>query len=169
MLNLGIEKIMTLSRSLERINGSIARLRTHAARYFIIDADSLPLLPESSPRFRAAAQLLAKKMMDDLQVPAECRALLKRAVLEDPAAMVQRRRRDRRRLHTGSSTSCARCRTDPGHSRMSSSGASMRPHLASPTCASPTTTCPTGSTFRDTNAKRLPRGPAELPRRQTTQ
>src|SRR5438552_1911584 len=50
--------------------------------------DSLALLPELAPAVPRGAPLLAR-MLGDLEVPAECLALLKRAVLEHPAAMAR--------------------------------------------------------------------------------
>jgi len=83
----GIEKLLRRFADVERITGRIA-LKNARPRDLSSLRDSLALLPELAPAVPRGAPLLAK-MLDDLEVPAECLALLKRAVLEDPAAMVR--------------------------------------------------------------------------------
>jgi len=83
----GIEKLLRRFADVERITGRIA-LRNARPRDLSSLRDSLALLPELSPAVPRDAALLAK-LLDDLRVPAECLSLLKRAVLEDPAAMVR--------------------------------------------------------------------------------
>jgi DNA mismatch repair protein MutS len=83
----GIHKLLRRFADVERITGRIA-LRNARPRDLSSLRDSLALLPELAPAVPRGAPLLAK-MLGDLEVPAECLALLKRAVLEDPAAMVR--------------------------------------------------------------------------------
>src|SRR5436309_2038981 len=83
----GIHKLLRRFADVERITGRIA-LRNARPRDLSSLRDSLALLSELAPAVPPGAPLLAK-MLDDLEVPAECLALLKRAVLEDPAAMVR--------------------------------------------------------------------------------
>jgi DNA mismatch repair protein MutS len=83
----GIAKLLRRFADVERITGRIA-LRNARPRDLSSLRDSLALLPELAPAIPGGAPLLAK-MLDDLQVPAECLALLKRAVMEEPAAMVR--------------------------------------------------------------------------------
>src|SRR5438093_9702167 len=83
----GIDKLLRRFADVERITGRIA-LRNARPRDLSSLRDSLALLPELAPAVPRGAPLLAK-MLDDLQVPTECLALLKQAVLEDPAAMVR--------------------------------------------------------------------------------
>jgi DNA mismatch repair protein MutS len=83
----GIEKLLRRFADVERITGRIA-LRNARPRDLSSLRDSLALLPELSSAVPRYATLLAK-LLDDLQVPAECLSLLKRAVLEEPAAMVR--------------------------------------------------------------------------------
>jgi DNA mismatch repair protein MutS len=83
----GINKLLRRFADVERITGRIA-LKNARPRDLSSLRDSLALLPELAPAVPRGAPLLAK-MLADLQVPAECLALLKRAVLEDPAAMVR--------------------------------------------------------------------------------
>jgi DNA mismatch repair protein MutS len=83
----GIDKLLRRFADVERITGRIA-LKNARPRDLSSLRDSLSLLPELKPAVPRVAPLLAK-ILDDLQVPAECLALLKRAVLEDPAAMVR--------------------------------------------------------------------------------
>jgi DNA mismatch repair protein MutS len=71
----------------ERIAGRIA-LRNARPRDLSSLRDSLALLPELAPTVPRSAALLAK-LLDDLKVPGDCLALLGRAVMEDPAAMVR--------------------------------------------------------------------------------
>src|SRR5882762_8494471 len=83
----GINKLLRRFADVERITGRIA-LRNARPRDLSSLRDSLALLPELKPAVPRGAPLLAK-MLDDVEVPAECLALLKRAVLEEPAAMVR--------------------------------------------------------------------------------
>src|SRR6266436_7543363 len=82
-----IHKLLRRFADVERITGRIA-LKNARPRDLSSLRDSLALLPELAPAVPRGTQLLAK-MLDDLQVPAGCLALLKQAVLEDPAAMVR--------------------------------------------------------------------------------
>src|SRR5438477_1609425 len=83
----GIAKLLRRFADVERITGRIA-LKNARPRDLSSLRDSLALLPELAPAVPRGAPLLAKPL-DDLEVPAECLALLKRAVLEDPASMVR--------------------------------------------------------------------------------
>src|SRR5437773_4457096 len=83
----GIHKLLRRFADVERITGRIA-LKNARPRDLSSLRASLALLPELAPAVPRGTQLLAK-MLDDLQVPTECLALLKQAVLEDPAAMVR--------------------------------------------------------------------------------
>jgi DNA mismatch repair protein MutS len=83
----GIQKLLRRFADVERITGRIA-LRNARPRDLSSLRDSLALLPELAPAVPRGGTLLAK-MLGDLAVPAECLALLKRAVLEEPAAMVR--------------------------------------------------------------------------------
>src|SRR2546421_6169036 len=83
----GIAKLLRRFADVERITGRIA-LKNARPRDLSSLRDSLALLPELAPAVPRGAPLLAKTL-DDLEVPAECLALLKRAVLEDPASMVR--------------------------------------------------------------------------------
>ena len=83
----GIEKLLRRFADVERITGRIA-LRNARPRDLSSLRDSLALLPELSSAVPRDATLLAK-LLDDLRVPAECLSLLKRAVLDEPAAMVR--------------------------------------------------------------------------------
>src|SRR6266566_2807872 len=83
----GVHKLLRRFADVERITGRIA-LRNARPRDLSSLRDSLALLPELAPAVPRGVPLLAR-MLDDLEVPAECLALLKRAVLEDPAAMVR--------------------------------------------------------------------------------
>src|SRR5438309_2303785 len=83
----GIAKLLRRFADVERITGRIA-LKNARPRDLSSLRDSLALLPELEPAVPRGAPLLAKTL-DDLEVPAECLALLKRAVLEDPASMVR--------------------------------------------------------------------------------
>src|SRR5712691_1837739 len=82
-----IHKLLRRFADVERITGRIA-LRNARPRDLSSLRDSLALLPELAPAVPGGVPLLAK-MLGDLEVPAECLALLKRAVLEEPAAMVR--------------------------------------------------------------------------------
>src|SRR5256886_5368532 len=77
----GIHKLLRRFADVERITGRIA-LKNARPRDLSSLRDSLALLPELVPAVPRGAPLLAR-MLDDLEVPAECLALLKRAVLED--------------------------------------------------------------------------------------
>ena len=83
----GIQKLLRRFADVERITGRIA-LRNARPRDLSSLRDSLALLPELAPAVPRGGTLLAK-MLEDLAVPAGCLALLKRAVLEEPAAMVR--------------------------------------------------------------------------------
>ncbi len=83
----GIHKLLRRFADVERITGRIA-LKNARPRDLSSLRDSLALLPELAPAVPRGAPLLAK-ILDDLEVPVECLALLKRAVLEEPAAMVR--------------------------------------------------------------------------------
>jgi DNA mismatch repair protein MutS len=83
----GIQKLLRRVADVERITGRIA-LRNARPRDLSSLRDSLALLPELAPAVPRDGMLLAK-MLEDLAVPAECLTLLKRAVLEEPAAMVR--------------------------------------------------------------------------------
>ena len=83
----GIHKLLRRFADVERITGRIA-LRNARPRDLSSLRDSLALLPELAPAVPRDAPLLAR-MLGDLEVPAECLALLRRAVLEEPAAMVR--------------------------------------------------------------------------------
>src|SRR5712671_929603 len=83
----GIHKLLRHFADVERITGRIA-LRNARPRDLSSLRDSLALLPELSSAVPRDATLLAK-LLDDLRVPAECLSLLKRAVLDEPAAMVR--------------------------------------------------------------------------------
>src|SRR6266704_3686100 len=82
-----IHKLLRRFADVERITGRIA-LRNARPRDLSSLRDSLALLPELAPAVPRDAPLLVK-MLGDLEVPAECLALLRRAVLEEPAAMVR--------------------------------------------------------------------------------
>src|SRR3989441_258847 len=82
-----VHKLLRRFADVERITGRIA-LKNARPRDLSSLRDSLALLPELAPAVPRGAPLLAR-MLGDLQVPAECLALLKQAVLEDPAAMVR--------------------------------------------------------------------------------
>src|SRR5467141_650389 len=82
-----IHKLLRRFADVERITGRIA-LRNARPRDLSSLRDSLALLPEVAPAVPPGAPLLAR-MLSDLEVPRECLELLKRAVLEDPAALVR--------------------------------------------------------------------------------
>jgi DNA mismatch repair protein MutS len=83
----GINKLLRRLADVERITGRIA-LKNARPRDLSSLRDSLALLPELKPAVPRVAPLLAR-MLNDLEVPVECLALLRRAVLEEPAAMVR--------------------------------------------------------------------------------
>ncbi|HYS25720.1 MAG TPA: DNA mismatch repair protein MutS, partial [Vicinamibacterales bacterium] len=83
----GIHKLLRRFADVERITGRVA-LKNARPRDLSSLRDSLALLPELVPAVPKDAALLAK-MLDDLKVPEDCLALLRRAVMEDPAAMVR--------------------------------------------------------------------------------
>ena len=83
----GIHKILRRFADVERITGRVA-LRNARPRDLSSLRDSLALLPELGPAIPNAAPLLAK-LRSDLAVPEECLALLRRAIQEDPSAMVR--------------------------------------------------------------------------------
>src|SRR6266705_2953038 len=82
-----IHKLLRRFADVERITGRIA-LKNARPRDLSSLRDSLALLPGLAAAIPRGAALLAK-MLDDLEVPAECLALLRRAALEEPAAMVR--------------------------------------------------------------------------------
>src|SRR6266568_3320863 len=79
----GIHKLLRRFADVERI-----ALRNARPRDLSSLRDSLALLAELAPAVPRDAPLLAR-MLGDLEVPAECLALLRRAVLEEPASMVR--------------------------------------------------------------------------------
>src|SRR6266705_2888401 len=83
----GVHKLLRRFADVERITGRIA-LRNARPRDLSSLRDSLALLAELAPAVPRDAPLLAR-MLGDLEGPAECLALLRRAVLEEPAAMVR--------------------------------------------------------------------------------
>src|SRR6266436_3798840 len=82
-----VHKLLRRFADVERITGRVA-LRNARPRDLSSLRDSLALLPELGAAVPRGVPLLAG-MLGDLEVPAGCLALLKRAVLEDPAAMVR--------------------------------------------------------------------------------
>src|SRR5437879_6537229 len=82
-----VHKLLRRFADVERITGRIA-LKNARPRDLSSLRDSLALLPDLSSAVPRDATLLAT-MLGDLEVPRECLALLKRAVLEDPASMVR--------------------------------------------------------------------------------
>jgi len=82
-----IHKLLRGLADVERITGRIA-LKNARPRDLSSLRDSLALLPKLGPAVPRSAPLLAK-MLDDLKVPEDCLALLRRAVMEDPASMVR--------------------------------------------------------------------------------
>jgi len=83
----GIHKLLRRFADVERITGRVA-LRNARPRDLSSLRDSLALLPELASAIPPGTPLLSK-LMADLETPAECLALLRRAVLEEPAAMVR--------------------------------------------------------------------------------
>src|SRR5882672_9444242 len=83
----GIYKLLRRFADVERITGRIA-LKNARPRDLSSLRDSLALLPELGAAVPRGAPLLAR-MLNDLEVPVECLALLRRAVLHEPAAMVR--------------------------------------------------------------------------------
>src|SRR5205814_10182518 len=82
-----IHKLLRRFADVERITGRIA-LKNARPRDLSSLRDSLALLPELAPAVpRSAAHL--GKMLADLVVPEDCLALLRRAVMEEPASMVR--------------------------------------------------------------------------------
>jgi DNA mismatch repair protein MutS len=82
-----LHKLLRRFADVERITGRVA-LRNARPRDLSSLRDSLALLPEVAPAVPKAAALLAR-MLDDLEVPQDCLALLRRAVMEEPASMVR--------------------------------------------------------------------------------
>jgi len=82
-----IYKLLRRFADVERITGRIA-LRNARPRDLSSLRDSLALLAELAPAVPRDAPLLAK-MLGDLEVPADCLALLRRAVFEEPSSMVR--------------------------------------------------------------------------------
>jgi DNA mismatch repair protein MutS len=83
----GIHKLLRRFADVERITGRVA-LKTARPRDLSSLRDSLALLAELAPAVPRSAPLLAK-LLDDLKVPQDCLALLRQAVMEDPAATVR--------------------------------------------------------------------------------
>ncbi len=83
----GIHKLLRRFADVERITGRVA-LRNARPRDLSSLRDSLALLPELASAIPPGTPLLSK-LMADLETPAACLALLRRAVLEEPAAMVR--------------------------------------------------------------------------------
>src|SRR6267154_1622291 len=82
-----IVKLLRRFADVERITGRVA-LKNARPRDLSSLRDSLALLPELTPTVPKSAALLAK-MLEDLRVPEDCLALLRRAVMEEPASMVR--------------------------------------------------------------------------------
>ncbi|HET7763546.1 MAG TPA: DNA mismatch repair protein MutS [Burkholderiales bacterium] len=82
-----IHKLLRRFADVERITGRVA-LKNARPRDLSSLRDSLALLPELVPAVPGAAPLLAK-LRGELEVPEECLALLRRAIQEDPSAMVR--------------------------------------------------------------------------------
>jgi DNA mismatch repair protein MutS len=83
----GIHKLLRRFADVERITGRVA-LKNTRPRDLSSLRDSLALLPELAPAVPPGAPLLAK-LLGDLKVPGDCLALLRRAVMEEPSAMVR--------------------------------------------------------------------------------
>jgi DNA mismatch repair protein MutS len=83
----GIHKLLRRFADVERITGRVA-LKNARPRDLSSLRDSLALLPELAPAVPPGAALLAK-LLGDLKVPEDCPALLRRAVMEEPSAMVR--------------------------------------------------------------------------------
>src|SRR5262252_9289054 len=82
-----VHKLLRRFADVERITGRVA-LRNARPRDLSSLRDSLALLPELAPAIPAGAPLLTKTR-EDLGVPQDCVDLLKRAVMEEPSAMVR--------------------------------------------------------------------------------
>ena len=85
--HVGIHKLLRRFADVERITGRIA-LRNARPRDLSSLRDSLGLLPELARAVPGEAPLLSV-LASDLLTPTECLALLRRAVLEEPATMVR--------------------------------------------------------------------------------
>src|SRR5262252_1068880 len=83
----GVHKVLRRFADVERITGRVA-LKNARPRDLSSLRDSLALLPELAPAIPADAALLVS-LRSDLSVPEEALSLLRRAVLEEPAAMVR--------------------------------------------------------------------------------
>src|SRR5438309_3668112 len=83
----GIHKLLRRFADVERITGRVA-LKNARPRDLSSLRDSLSLLPELAPAVPPGTPLLAK-LLDDLKVPEDCLALLRCAVMEEPASMVR--------------------------------------------------------------------------------
>jgi DNA mismatch repair protein MutS len=83
----GLYKLLRRFADVERITGRVA-LRNARPRDLSSLRDSLALLPELAAAIPQGAPLLAR-LREDLAVPQDCLALLRRAVHEDPSAMVR--------------------------------------------------------------------------------
>jgi DNA mismatch repair protein MutS len=82
-----VHKLLRRFADVERITGRVA-LKNARPRDLSSLRDSLALLPELAPTIPKSAGLLAR-LLDDLRVPEDCLALLRRAVMQDPSAMVR--------------------------------------------------------------------------------
>jgi DNA mismatch repair protein MutS len=82
-----VHKLLRRFADVERITGRVA-LKNARPRDLSSLRDSLALLPELAPTIPTSAGLLAR-LLDDLRVPEDCLALLRRAVMQDPSAMVR--------------------------------------------------------------------------------
>jgi DNA mismatch repair protein MutS len=83
----GIAKLLRRFADVERITGRIA-LKNARPRDLSSLRDSLALLPELTSAVPSGTPLLGK-LIADLETPPACLALLRRAILEEPAAMVR--------------------------------------------------------------------------------
>src|SRR5882672_3652618 len=82
-----VHKLLRRFADVESITGRVA-LKNARPRDLSSLRDSLALLPELAPAIPKGATLLAK-MRADLEVPGDCLALLRRAVMEEPSSMVR--------------------------------------------------------------------------------
>jgi len=85
--HVAVHKLLRRFADVERITGRVA-LKNARPRDLSSLRDSLALLAELGPAVPKGAPLLGA-MLDDLKVPEDCLALLRRAVMEDPASMVR--------------------------------------------------------------------------------
>jgi len=82
-----VHKLLRRFADVERITGRVA-LKNARPRDISSLRDSLALLPELVPAVPKDTALLSK-MRGELEVPRDCLAFLRRAVMEEPAAMVR--------------------------------------------------------------------------------